>query len=203
MVLNFAFFMDVTILALLAATVFFAFRLSMSLRRFRESRKDMEKLIVRLATNIDHAERAINGMQNSAQTSGAQLQEIINSSKNLSDELHFMNDAGNRLAERLEKLAEKNSALVNDIQNASGGVKNTPISFLQHEPFEKKAEPEKQDDVAGFMIQDREFEDDNYEDLDDLDFGDEQPASGFQSQAERELYEALYKKGRKSGVGRA
>jgi len=25
----------------------------------------------------------------------------------------------------------------------------------------------------------------------------------FQSQAERELYEALYKKGRKSGVGRA
>lgn len=201
MVLNFAFFMDVTILILLAATVFLAFRLSMSLRRFRDSRREMEGLIVRLTTNIDRAEKAIGGMQNSAQTSGAKLQEIINSSKNLSDELHFMNDAGNRLAERLEKLAEKNRNLAADIEN-TGGVKNTPISFLQHEPFEKKKE-EPEQDAAGFMIQDREYEEDNYEDLDDVDFGDEQPAAGFQSQAERELYEALYKKGRKSGVGRA
>lgn len=200
---NFAFFVDVAILILLAATVFLAFRLSMSLRHFRESRFEMEGLLSRLVSNIDRAEKAIGGMQNSASTSGAKLQAIINDSKSLADELQFMNDAGNRLAERLEKLAEKNRALVTEMESA-GGVKNTPISFLQHEPFEKAApQKDEEEDVAGFMIQDREYEEDNYEDLDDADFGDEPAPAGFQSQAERELYEALYKKGRKTGIGRA
>ena len=56
---NFALFMDVSILILLAATVFLAFRLTMSLRNFRESRFEMEGLVNRLTANIDKAERAI------------------------------------------------------------------------------------------------------------------------------------------------
>ena len=44
---NLAFFMDAAILALLAATVFLAFRLSLSLRAFKESRFEMEGVINR------------------------------------------------------------------------------------------------------------------------------------------------------------
>ena len=196
MAFNFAFFMDLAILVLLAATVFLAFRLSVNLRHFRESKSDMEGLVNRLTSNIERAEKAISGMQNSAQTSGTKLQEIINQSKFLADELQFMNEAGNKLAERLEKLADKNRALVTEMESAANSGPS-PISFKQHEPFA----PESQDDVdtLGFMIQDREYEEENYT---DLGFDDEEPVA-FQSQAERELYEALYKKGRKSGVGRA
>jgi hypothetical protein len=196
MSLNFAFFMDVTILVLLAATVYLAFRLSIHLRHFRDSRHEMEGLLVRLMSNIERAEGAIAGLQNSADTSGAKLHEIVNESKFLADELKFMNEAGNNLAERLEKIAEKNRMLVDEMEGHSNKVKAAPISFKQHEPFvAQEIEP------VGFMIQDRDYDDELSDD--DFEFGGDLENSGLQSQAERELYEALNKKQRKHGVGRA
>ena len=92
--MTFAYFMDIAILALLAATVFIGFRLSVSLRHFRESRFEMEGILNRLTSNIDTAEKAIAGLQNAAKNSGVNLQAIINDSKFLVDELKFMNEAG-------------------------------------------------------------------------------------------------------------
>ena len=125
--LSFSFIMDVGILVLLAATVFLAFRLTISLRNFRESRFEMEGLVNRLTSNVDQAERAIQGMQNTARKTGLELDEIIGDAKKLVDELKFMNDAGNSLANRLEKLAEKNREFVGKIEQAC----TAPITYKE------------------------------------------------------------------------
>jgi len=191
--MTFAQIMDFAIMALLAATVFIGFRLFFSLRRFHESRAEMEGLLVRLTSNIEHAERAMGGLQNTTKNSGVQLQAIINDSKFLIDELKFMNEAGNNLADRLEKLAEKNN---DKAQTAAATIH-------YHAPAKTvKTDMNEEPDVGGFMIQDRDFDDeafDVYAALSDEE-GDAVPS--LQSQAERELFEALSRNKRKV-AGRA
>jgi hypothetical protein len=190
--MTFAGFMDLAILVLLAATVFIGFKLTLSLRNFNEGRSEMEGLLNRLTANIERAENAIVGLQNAAKNSGVALQAIINDSKFLADELKFMNEAGNGLAGRLEKLAEKNRDLVVQVETAGGlGVQEIRYDAPAQSPQFLKTQEE---------IELDEFERelaalDSHDDEDDLVLGDMPP---LQSQAERELYEALMKNKRKS-----
>jgi len=188
--MDFGFAMEISLLVLLAATVFLAFRLTLSLRNFKESRFEMEGLINRLTSNIGAAEKAMAGMQNAARKAGAELDEVISDAKKLADELKIMNKAGDGLADRLEKLADKNRALVDQIENA-GGLGSMPIQYNREIP--KSIQPNfKDDDQFGFDIQDRDYDDDfdNSALEAELEAGAE-AHGGFQSQAERELFEAL------------
>lgn len=180
---NLAFLMDAVILALLAATVFLAFRLSVSLRAFRESRSEMEGLVSRLSANIDKAEQAIHGMQNTARKAGVELDEIISDAKRLSDELKIMDESGNRLATRLENIAVRNRELVDELEKAQAQpirINNELPRVLQND-FEDELERE-------FSIRDR---DQDLEEEFDRQYGMDGGESGLQSQAERELFEAL------------
>lgn len=175
--------MEIALLVLLAATVFLAFRLTLSLRHFKESRSEMEGLINRLTANVGTAEKAIAGMQNAARKAGSELDEIISDAKKLADELKIMNKSGDALADRLEKLADKNRALVDQIENA-GGLGSMPIQYNRELP--KAIQPDFKGEDFGFAIQDRDYDDDY-----DLDAELEAGEGGLQSQAERELFEAL------------
>lgn len=179
--------MDIAILALLAATVFLAFRLNLNLKRFKDSRSEMEGLVNRLTGNIDKAERAIQGMQNAARNAGRDLDEIISDAKVLADELKLMNESGNNLANRLEKLAERNRTLVDKIEVSPPLIQSSSPA---------KGQPIRIDEAArGFAIHDREFEAGFAED-DDFGFEEDEVGGemgGLQSQAERELFEALQK----------
>ncbi len=202
MMVNFAFFLDVGILILLACTVFLAFRLNVNLRHFRESRFEMEGLVNRLTANVERAEKAIAGLQVSARNSGADLDKKIKESKFLSDELKFMNDAGEGLANRLEKLADTNRELIKKMEETGGVGPN--ISYNQSgiylkEPskpsFHEQTQPSQTkitEMQSGFSIMDREFDDLN-DGLDDLNFelDNNDLSSNLQSQAEREFFEAM------------
>ncbi len=197
---NFTLFMDVSILVLLAATVFLAFRLTMSLKNFKESRAEMEGLVNRLTGNIDNAERAIGGMQNAARTAGKELDEIISEAKALSDELKFMSQSGDSLANRLEKLADRNRELVEKIESGGGFSRSSSPQTSSQMASKIGSEELNLKEVlggGGFRIKDREFQE-----LDDdaeleAEF-EAQEQGGFQSQAERELYEALQNPNRKA-----
>ncbi|MFA5592484.1 MAG: DUF6468 domain-containing protein [Micavibrio sp.] len=207
-----ALLIDISILVLLVATVFFAFRLSHSLKSFRQSREAMEELVTRLVANITQAENAVGGMQNVARKTGLELDEIISDAKSLADELKIMNESGNSLADRLEELAERNSALLGKIESAPQEAlvaQPEPIRYnneLPRVPNVRREVP-----ATGFAIRDRDFygdEEDFFEAGGVMNGGREEeaydedeaflnapasgvPAPGLQSQAERELFEAL------------
>lgn len=196
------FLMDAVILALLGATVFLAYRLNTNLRNFKQSRSEMEGVVNRLTANIERAEKAVAGLQVSARNSGMDMDKKIKESKFLIDELKFMNEAGDSLASRLEKLAETNRALIEKIE-ASGGVgpgSSTPPQMqsdirVNTLPDHAMMEPPS----SGFAIQDRDMA--MQSDDDDLDFLFEEESVPLQSQAEREFFQALQSRSRK-GVGR-
>jgi hypothetical protein len=189
--------MDIAILVLLAATVFIAFRLNANLRNFRESRSEMEGLVNRLTANIDRAEKAVGALQAASRERGADLDKKVKEARFLGDELKFMNEAGNALAERLEKLAEKNRDLVEKLESASARpslplqsnikVKSIPVNDIPD--FSAPAD-------NGFSIRDRDMEDGE----DEFDFLLDEALDTLQSQAERELY-AMFQERKRTGRG--
>lgn len=207
--------LDILIVILLGATIFYAARLSIHLKTFRDARSDMDDLLDDLSEAVIRAENAIKGMNNSAQQSGQKLQDVINEAKFLADELRFMNESGDNLASRLEKLAERNRELVDLLEQAGGvghpvqepfhkKVRTQPVSQGVVRPQPKAAKPVND----AFAIQDRDYEedfmDDDFDDQESilelkmmLEPEDQKPSASpsyLKSQAERDLYEALRRK---------
>lgn len=175
---GFSAFLDIAVLILLGVTVFYAAKLSIYLRDFREGREDMEALMRTLAESVNKAQTSMERTRITAQETAQGLEELVKESKFLSDELRFMNEAGDNLANRLEKLAERNSQAV--------VAKSEPMHFIEEyeeEEFYEDIAPRPEEKTM-FSIRDPEFE--------VVPPGEESaPERPLQSRAERELLEAL------------
>lgn len=177
-----SFVLDILVLIGLGVTVFYALKLSKSLNGFRQHRQEMNKLIEELSKNIDEALRAIDGLKLAGERSGRDLQKIINESRAMADELQLVNESSNSLANRLESLAEKNRMIAQGFE----------------EPGEYASAPESARNITNekpaFAIYDRDFGASAEE-------KDEDFAGNLQSQAEKELFQALQKNKKSSSRG--
>lgn len=99
--------LDIVILGALAATVYYAWRLSGQIDRMQADRRAFESLISALNVAASRAEAAIKSLKDVSLDSGDKLQEKISGARALSEELEIMVQAGDALAERLQTLAEK------------------------------------------------------------------------------------------------
>ncbi|MFP4312709.1 MAG: DUF6468 domain-containing protein [Alphaproteobacteria bacterium] len=201
--------LDVLVLIGLGVTIYYCMRLSKSLNNFRQYRQEFNSLLQELSRNIDKAQKAISQLKDSSFEAGEDLQKVINNSRNLADELQLMNDMGNALANRLERLSEQgrqrgDNKSGDDEDNPSFSKRSVGKRGATSSPAGRRpsaaARPEK---TPSFFIQDREFEQggasvavDEYL-MDDSE--DDEEDSAFQSQAEKELFEAL----RKNNKGKA
>ncbi len=186
--------LDVIVLVGLGVTIFYCMRLSRALNAFRAQRQEFNKMIVDLSVNIDKARDAIEGMKNASFESGEDLQKSITSARKLADELSLMNDSGNALANRLEKLAEKSRKISTDESMpdvAPAAVAAAAVEIRPAKKAEKSAFP-------SFFIKDRDFDDApasrrNGKAAAKPDALENAGEPEFLSQAERDLYEALQK----------
>lgn len=238
--------LDGLILVFLCVTIFYAARLSIFLKSFREGRNGVQLLIRDLSITVDKAQESIQEMKIHAQETENQLIETINEAKFLSDELKFMTETGDSLADRLEKIANRNRELIDLIEGA-GGIgtqKVLPVELSNPATKPKKKHVEVEDSfeisdfdidedderdflalndgayreeeieqthrqkvntqskskLRSFAIFDRDYlegEDanDDYE-IDSVIDEETEDLSGFHSQAEKDLYEALQRKKR-------
>lgn len=190
--------LDVLIVVLLSATIYFAARLSVYLKNFRQGRAEMDTLVRTLSESVLRAQEAITGMQQTADDAGKELQRLIDASLEISEELQLINEAGNNLATRLEGVAERNRRIAEQIDASSGFSPDTrDRTSSGSSTIKTKADPSD----SPFVIRDPEF--DAWND----DFDEEEDDTGFffsddddkgwdeeslMSQAEKELHAALH-----------
>ena len=124
-----------------------------------------------MVESVDH-------MQDAAESHGKVLDRLIHEGQILADELKIINDTSNSLADRLENAA------------SLGRASSAQL------PAQKPAADTDDDGAAGFAIRDREVETGSDADA-DIGFADDDDddIGNFHSQAERELYTALKRKG--------
>jgi hypothetical protein len=102
---NHAVILDIVTIVVMAAAVFYAARLNRSLTRARSGRAELIQLIANLTDAQSRAEASIQAMKVTAAEYELSLTKQIAISRGLVDELSMINDTGNTLASRLERLA--------------------------------------------------------------------------------------------------
>lgn len=186
--------LDVIVLFGLAGTIFYCIRLSKALNNFRQYRQEFNTLVGALSKNIDQASLAIESLKNASFEAGEDLQKVVTNARALCDELQLMNDMGNSLANRLERLSETGRTATSQKPDFTSEISATKSKNGYAAAKDQKPKAEKSGGSPSFFIQDREFDKDDFGDDNDHDFADDMmDDDGFESQAERELYQALMK----------
>lgn len=121
---------DVLILAALAATIFYAAKLSRYFSTLKSDQADMQKLVKSLDLAAGRAETAVKALKETAVLSGGQLQEQIGKGRGLFDELALMIEAGDNLANRLQSVAEKS-------RKAATPAPTAPAPISEQDPLPK------------------------------------------------------------------
>ena len=80
-----ALLIDIIVIALLGATIYFAFRLDRRLQGMRNVQHELATVIRELNTAAARAEAGIQGLKMAAQVSGSQLEEKIAAAKHAGD----------------------------------------------------------------------------------------------------------------------
>ncbi|CAO3424112.1 DUF6468 domain-containing protein [Azospirillum endophyticum] len=98
---------DVVMVGLLAATIAYAIILNKQIIKLRESRGEMAELIQGLNEAMGRADSGVRTLKKAAGDTGEDLQRTVIKAQALRDELQFMIEAGDTLANRLGGVGDR------------------------------------------------------------------------------------------------
>jgi hypothetical protein len=167
--------LEAVLVLLLAATLFHALRLERALGVLKRDRAVLEELVEGFNDSTRQAETGIERLRLAADGAGRQISRQIEAAQRLRDDLAFLADRGDKLAERLET-AVRSARMVADgsvLPAATAQALNPPPAAASPPPAPLPVPVEPVAHVAHAAAHD----------------GDKQPR--LRSQAERDLLRAL------------
>lgn len=99
---SFELIINLTIICLLIPTIIFAYRLNKNLSVLRQNQKSLAQLVQSLNEATFKAENSIPKLKSVTEHSSEGLKEVVDSAKTLKDDLTFINERADNLADRLE-----------------------------------------------------------------------------------------------------
>ncbi|RCK48295.1 hypothetical protein TH25_14620 [Thalassospira profundimaris] len=141
--MDFEFYLDLLMIVLLVATIIYALMLNRRLAAFRRNREEMEQFLSAFHAATERAEILIQSLKDMASQSGDALREDIERASGLHEDLSFMVDRGDAIANRLEKAASSaNAARKGSVAPEAGYSGNASTSGA-------KTAPDDRDDRVG------------------------------------------------------
>ena len=101
---------DLVMVGLLAATIAYAIILNKQIIKLRESRGEMAELIQGLNEAMTKADSGVRGLKKTAADTGEDLQRTVNKAQTLRDELQFMIETADGLANRLGSVGDRDGS---------------------------------------------------------------------------------------------
>lgn len=95
---------NLAIIALLVPTIIYAYKLNKNLSMLRQNQNSLSQLISSLNEATYKAENSIPKLKSVTEHSSEDLREVIGSAKSLKDDLTFINERADNLADRLENV---------------------------------------------------------------------------------------------------
>lgn len=96
--------LEIILVVLLGATLFQAIRLERALGVLKRDRASLEQLVVGFNASTHQAESGIQRLRAAADGAGRDIQSQLTKSVSLRDDLAFLTERGDRLADRLDTL---------------------------------------------------------------------------------------------------
>ncbi len=101
---NLELLINLIIIALLLPTIVFAYRLNKNLEVLRRNQNSLAQLVEALNDATFKAENSIPKLKSVTEHSSEGLKEVVDSAKELKDDLLFINERADNLADRLEQV---------------------------------------------------------------------------------------------------
>ena len=108
---------NLVIIVLLVPTIIYAYRLNKNLTILRENQNSLSRLIASLNDATVKAENSIPKLKNATEISSQNLKDVVDNAKSLKDDLTFINERADNLADRLENVIHDGRNLKNNVQN--------------------------------------------------------------------------------------
>jgi hypothetical protein len=96
--------LELVLVVLLLATLFQALRLERALGVLKRDRGELESLVAGFNASTRQAENGVERLRSAADGSGRQLERQIAASVTLKDDLSYLTERGDRLADRMDTL---------------------------------------------------------------------------------------------------
>ena len=101
---NIELIINIIIISLLIPTILYAYRLNKNLEAMRKNQNSLAELVRLLNDATIKAEDSIPKLKTATQTTSGELREVVDNAKNLKDDLMFINERADNLADRLENV---------------------------------------------------------------------------------------------------
>ncbi len=101
---NLELIINIIIIALLIPTIVYAYRLNNNLKALRQNQSSLAQLVNALNEATFKAENSIPKLKSVTEHSSEGLKEVVDSAKELKDDLLFINERADNLADRLENV---------------------------------------------------------------------------------------------------
>jgi hypothetical protein len=124
--------LEIILVVLLGATLFQAVRLERALGVLKRDRTSLESLVVGFNASTHQAENGIHHLRAAADSAGRQIQSQLTQSVALKDDLSFLTERGERLADRLDTLVRAARPIAGE-RPAIGTQTDAPRSISQVE----------------------------------------------------------------------
>ena len=124
---------EVLLVLLLTATIYFAIRLNKRLTVLRVEKEQLEKLITQFELVADRAHSSLSGLRATADQVKSDLDDATNKSHAMRDELAFLIERADINA---EKLAQLSSSKTGNLAQDSGLDNEQPVTINSQENFE-------------------------------------------------------------------
>ncbi len=106
--------LEIILVVLLGATLFQAIRLERALGVLKRDRASLESLVAGFNASTHQAESGIQRLHAAAEGAGRQIEDQVAKSVGLKDDLAFLTERGDRLADRLDTLVRQARPLTRD-----------------------------------------------------------------------------------------
>ncbi len=111
--------LECALIGLLAATLFHALRLERALGVLKRDRAALEELVAGFNASTRQAEAGIDRLRGAAEGSGRQLARQIETASGLKDDLVFLTERGERIADRVDTLVRAARPLASEAVRAT------------------------------------------------------------------------------------
>jgi chromosome segregation ATPase len=115
--------LEIVLVVLLGATLFQAVKLERALGVLKRDRASLESLVVHFNTSTHQAENGIERLRAAADGAGRQIESQLTQSVTLKDDLAYLTERGEQLADRLDVLVRAARPLTQDRPAATAETK--------------------------------------------------------------------------------
>ena len=133
---NLELIINVLIIVLLVPTIIYAYRLNKNLTILRENQNSLSRLIASLNDATIKAENSIPKLKNATEISSQNLKDVVDNAKSLKDDLTFINERADNLADRLENVIHDGRNLKN---NQIKQEKEQSVSVAENENIDNRS----------------------------------------------------------------